>query len=93
MTVVSSLLVKLIGLPHQIIENYRRKSTQGVSLPNHAIGLCAYACWTLYGYLNFDFVLIFGQFLGIITEGIVVLQILAYRNRGPSLGRCDGGDC
>jgi uncharacterized protein with PQ loop repeat len=80
LTVASSLLVKPIGLPHQIVENYKRKSTQGVSLPNHAIGFFAYACWTFYGYLNFDWVLIYGQFLGVITEGIVVIQILSYRS-------------
>jgi len=81
MTVASSLLVKMIGLPHQIIENYKRKATDGVSLPNHAIGLFAYACWTFYGYLNSDMVLIYGQALGIVTEGIIVLQIFSYRSK------------
>jgi uncharacterized protein with PQ loop repeat len=79
LTIASSLSVKLIGLPHQIIENYKRKSTEGVSTPNHATGLFAYICWTLYGYLNYDLVVILGQFVGILTEGIVVLQIIVYR--------------
>lgn len=81
MTVVSSLLVKIIGLPSQILTNHSRKSTDGVSTLNHAIGLLSYACWTTYGVLTADRVIVYGQFLGVVTEAIIVVQIAAYRRR------------
>jgi uncharacterized protein with PQ loop repeat len=78
LTVGSSLLVKLIGLPHQILEIFRRKSAAGVSFLNHGIGLFAYVCWTWYGYLGHDLVVVLSQILGVVMEGVVVAQIVIY---------------
>ena len=81
MTIVLGILVKIVGIPDQIRQNFIRKSTEGVSLSNQAIGFLAYIFWTAHGILQHDRVLVYGQILGVITTGIVLYQFAAYRNR------------
>ncbi len=80
-TIFFGILVKIIGIPDQIRQNFVRKSTEGVSLANQATGFLAYFFWTLYGLLRHDPVLIYGQFLGVITTGIVLYQFAIYARR------------
>ncbi|HAX91262.1 MAG TPA: hypothetical protein DCY07_03515 [Rhodospirillaceae bacterium] len=80
-TVSLSLLAKVIGLPDQILLNYRRKSTEGVSTKQHIIGFLAYASWTWYGFLSFDWVVGLGQGLGVVVEAIIIGQIIAYHKK------------
>lgn len=77
-TVFFGILVKVVGIPDQIRQNFIRKSTAGVSLTNQAVGFLAYSFWTLYGLLRHDRVLIYGQALGVITTGIVLFQFARY---------------
>jgi len=81
LTLIFGILVKVIGIPDQIRQNFDRKSTEGVSFANQAVGFIAYFFWTLHGYLRHDAVLIYGQLLGVITTGIVLYQFLIYRKR------------
>jgi uncharacterized protein with PQ loop repeat len=81
LTVVFALLVKILGLPDQIIANHRRKSTEGVSLLSHLTGFMAYLLWTIHGFMTGDLVIILGQFLGVVTTGVILWQFILYRRR------------
>jgi len=78
-TVFFGILVKVIGIPDQIRQNFTRKSTEGVSLVNQSVGFLAYFFWTFYGLLRHDPVLIYGQALGVILTAIVLYQFALYR--------------
>lgn len=81
LTAVVSILVKVIGLPDQIRKNYNRKSTDGLSVWFFCLGFLAYFLWTVYGYFKGDWVVFFGQGVGMITMGIVAFQIWIYREK------------
>lgn len=48
LTIFFGILVKNIGIPDQIRQTFRRKSTEGVSLANQSVGLLAYFFWTFF---------------------------------------------
>lgn len=79
LTVGVSILVKVLGLPDQIRKNYRRKSTEGLSVWFFVLGFISYTLWTLYGALKGDWVVVLGQGAGMITMGIIAYQIWIYR--------------
>lgn len=81
LTLVVGVLVKVIGLPDQIRQNYNRKSTKGLSTAFIILSLVAYSLWTLHGILRKDIVLVVGQGLGILTTGIIIWQIYIYRKK------------
>lgn len=80
-TTIVSILTKVLGLPDQIKKNYTRKSTAGVSTMFIVLLCLSYTSWTIYGLLSGDFFLVIGHGLGIITTGIVIIQIVLYRPR------------
>jgi len=79
LTVTFGVLVKIIGFPDQIIKNYKRKSTQGLSTKLIFLSAIGYILWTVHGFLRNDWVLVVGQGLGIITTGAILGQIIYYR--------------
>ncbi len=81
LTVIVSILSKVIGFPDQMRKNYLRKSTEGVSSALMVLLLVSYALWTLYGFLIGDWVIIAGMGVGVITTGIIIFQIIAYRKK------------
>lgn len=81
LTVIVSLLAKVLGQPAQIRKNFKRKSTEGLSTMMIVIAWSSYLLWTIHGILKQDWVLIFGQSLGVLTMGIVLTQIIIYRNK------------
>jgi uncharacterized protein with PQ loop repeat len=83
LTVISDLVVKLVGIPDQIWQNFKRKSTEGVSFSYQLTGFIAYVLWTLHGLLIHDMTLVIGQFLGVVTTGIILFQYSLY-GRKPS---------
>jgi len=78
-TTIVSILTKLIGLPDQIRKNYIRKTTRGVSSILIILLFLSYVLWTFYGFLKNDIFLMIGHGIGIITTGIIILQIIKYR--------------
>lgn len=80
-TVVIGILVKLLGFPDQFLQNYKRKSTDGLSTLFIVLAFVSYSLWTLHGYLQNDWVLIVGQGMGVLTTGAIVYQIIRYRKR------------
>ena len=79
LTIITSLAVKVIGYPAQIIEIRKTKSVKGVSFILSALSVLTYLCWTIYGILQKDRVVVLGQSLGVIMSIIVLLQVVYYR--------------
>lgn len=80
LTVIVSIVTKLIGLPDQIRQNYIRKSTTGVSTILFFSLFLSYTLWTFYGLLKNDLFLMIGHSIGIITTGIIIFQIIKYHS-------------
>ena len=80
LTLIIGVLVKVIGFPDQFRLNLRRKSTKGISTLFFILALISYSLWTIHGILQNDKVLIIGQGIGIITTGMIIIQIIIYRN-------------
>jgi uncharacterized protein with PQ loop repeat len=81
LTITLSILIKVVGFPDQIRKNLHRKSTEGLSTSFYALSFLAYSMWTLHGIFENDWVVIFGQGLGIVTTGIILYQIVIYRKK------------
>ena len=81
LTVIFGLLAKVVGFPDQIRKNYKRKSTEGLSTIFIVIAVISYILWTIHGFFINDWVLIVGQGLGIVTTGVILIQILHYRKK------------
>ncbi len=79
LTVIFGILVKIVGFPDQIKNNYKRKSTMGLSTVFVLLSFITYSLWTLHGILQKDNTLIIGQGLGIITTAVILWQIYIYR--------------
>lgn len=80
-TVVSSIAVKLIGMPDQIRENHRRRSTEGMSVWLWVLSLVSYVCWTAHGLLRGDWVVVSAQVLGVVLSALMLAQAWWYRRK------------
>lgn len=79
LTIIFGVIVKVVGFPDQMRNNYQRKSTKGLSTMFIALSFITYTLWTLHGIFQNDPVLTFGQGIGIITTGIILYQVWIYR--------------
>lgn len=79
-TVGASYMIKLIGFPQQALKLYKSKSTKNVSWFLFVGSFTSYIFWTYYGYLKKDWVILWGQSIGILTSGIVLYLLYKYRN-------------
>ena len=71
LTVIFSVLAKIIGLPDQIKKNHQRRSTEGLSLTFFGIGFISYILWTMYGIIQSDLVIVLGQGLGVLLIRLI----------------------
>ena len=78
-TVAISYCIKFIGLPQQAIKLYKSKSNKNVSAILFCFSFTSYILWTYYGYLKNDWVIMWGQSVGILSSGIILFLI--YKNR------------
>lgn len=79
LTVITSLAVKVIGYPTQILQIQKSKRVDGLSLTLAIISFITYVCWTLHGLIKQENVIIAAQSLGVLTSGVVLWQIIKYR--------------
>jgi uncharacterized protein with PQ loop repeat len=79
-TTVMGILVKVIGFPDQFRLNFKHKSTKGLSTLFYILAFFSYILWTVHGFFQ-NCVLIIGQGVGIITTGMIVVQIIIYRKK------------
>src|ERR1035437_1784616 len=80
-TIGASYMIKLIGFPQQALKIYKSKNTGNVSWFLFASSFISYILWTYYGYLKNDWVIMWGQSVGILTSGIVLYLIYKYRGK------------
>jgi MtN3 and saliva related transmembrane protein len=81
LTVASSYAIKLIGFPDQIRKIIKSKSIEGLSGPLFLFSFISYVLWTIYGIVKNDWVIIWGQSVGVIVAGIVLYQIMKLKRR------------
>lgn len=79
LAMIASLVITTIGLPAQIIKNYRTKSTAALSLLLLTPVFCAYLLWSLYGWTKPDLFLAVAQTPGCILSVILLGQYVRYR--------------
>lgn len=77
--VAMSIAAKAIGETHQIWENWRRSSTQGVSAIRYQLHGSSYLLWVIYGALKGDVWIMAAQGLGVVVCGVILAQMLTYR--------------
>ena len=78
-TVALSYLIKLVGFPKQAYKIYKAKSGKNVSTFLYVFSFISYCMWTYYGYLKEDWVIMWGQALGILSTGIIVVLLNRYK--------------
>lgn len=78
LTVIFSILVKVIGLPDQARKIHQQKSSKGQSVILYSLSFVVYILWTIYGFLKKDFVILAGQALGVLTTGLILFLLVKY---------------
>jgi uncharacterized protein with PQ loop repeat len=73
----------LIGFPHQIIKNYRRKSTEGLSRATYIMWFAAFLLNELYAIAISNVVLILGSLPAVFFLGTILVQMAYYRSGTP----------
>jgi len=76
---ILSILLKVVGLPDQIKKDLKRKSTEGLSTIFIILFWLTYIIWTMYGILKEDWFITIGHGVGVVTTGIILLQIRKYK--------------
>ena len=82
LAVTASLTIVLLGLPAQIVKNYRRKSCDGLAPSLIYSSVCTYALWSIYGWTKPDWFLMVAQTPGCILTLILLFQLFHYRKKG-----------
>lgn len=85
LAVAASLTIVLLGLPAQLLRNYRRKSTEGIDTKLVFSMMASYTTWTLYGLEKGDPYILAGSALGCLLSLVFVVQFFRYRKKkgGP----------
>lgn len=78
LTTVSSILVKLLGQPAQILKLRRAGSVREFSLTNALSNQVSYECWVGFAVRTHSLVVIFAQGIGIIGATALVWIVLRY---------------
>lgn len=79
---IASLTIVLLGLPAQIVKNYRRKSCDGLA-PSLVYSACfSYTLWSLYGWTKPDWFLAIAQTPGCVLALVLLFQLLIYGKKG-----------
>lgn len=76
---IISVLASSIGLPMQIIKNYRRKDCEGLSLGLVIMTFLAYSIWSAYGFSKPDWFLAYSQLPGSALCFVILIQFYCYR--------------
>lgn len=79
LTVVTTISVKVIGIPSQIHKIHTTRSVESISILHFSLGFLAYVLWTIHGTLKMDWTIIIGQSIGIVTSGILLAIIFYHR--------------
>lgn len=75
LTLISTLSVKLIGFPSQIRKVRKAGNIDGVSVLYFTLGFITYSLWTIHGIQKHDNTVIYGQALGVVASGILLVVL------------------
>ena len=78
---IASLVIALVGLPAQILKNYKKKSCEGLASSLIYSTCITYALWSLYGVSILNWFLIISQTPGFVLSLIVVTQLMIYKQK------------
>ncbi len=78
---IASLVIVVVGLPHQIYKNYTRKTCEGLAPSLIYASCCTYTLWALYGWTKPDYFLATSQTPGAILAYVLLFQLLYYRTK------------
>lgn len=77
-----TLIYTCLGLGIQLLNNFRRRSTLGLSPFMLITLLCTFISWTLYGYVSAprDYFIIIPNIIGGVCTFGMLVQVYLYRN-------------
>ncbi len=78
---LASLIVVLLGFPHQIYKNYKTKSDSGISPFFIGTVFVGYLLWSIYGWLKPDYFLAVAYTPGALFALILFTQLFYYRKK------------
>jgi uncharacterized protein with PQ loop repeat len=79
----TSLLMIVLGLPRQILTNYRRQSCEGLDFVLVVSAFATYFVWALYGWFKPDKFLLCSQLPGVVLTLVIMIQFAIYRKNTP----------
>lgn len=82
---LASLTIVFIGLPAQILKNYRQKSVGGIAPSLIYSAVCTYTLWAIYGWTKSDWYLVIAYVPGGIMSLVLLFQLFLYRKKGPGI--------
>jgi uncharacterized protein with PQ loop repeat len=75
LTLVSTLSLKLIGFPSQILKVRKAGHLEGVSVLYFGLGFITYFFWTIHGILQNDLTVMVGQGIGVVASGVLLIVL------------------
>ena len=73
-----TIVYTAVGMPNQIIKNYKLKSAESLSLFLFVTLFFTFTSWVVYGILKPDWFICIPNALGAICASIIVYQIIYY---------------
>ena len=75
-----------LGMPVQIYQNYKTKSTAGLSLPMMCMALCTFTSWVVYGLVKPipDWYVIVSNGPGVVCIASILVQFYLYRGNNAA---------
>lgn len=77
----SSVILKCIGIPHQIKKLYNSKNSSGFSLFYYGLLDITYLLWIFHGYYKSDWLIITTSIIGVFATSVLVFLIILYRQQ------------
>lgn len=81
LAMLASLVIIVLGIPAQIIKNYRRKNCDGLAPSLIYSACCTYILWTIYAWMKPDWFLVVAQTPGCALSLVLLFQLLYYRKK------------
>lgn len=76
---VSSVLLKCVGMPDQVRKLYKTKNSSGFSLLYYILLDVTYLLWIIHGSYKNDWVVISTSIIGAIATSVIVLLVIKYK--------------
>ena len=76
---ISSVILKCIGIPHQVRKLYKSKNSEGFSLLYYGLLDLTYLLWIFHGAYKNDWTIFTTSIIGVIATSVIVVLIIYYR--------------